>query len=676
MKASLNIRWYYLVFVIFLVGCGINEGSQKLNHLKDQTSPYLIQHASNPIDWYPWGDEALNKAKEEDKLMVISIGYFSCHWCQVMEEETFTDTTVARLMNDSFVSIKVDREERPDIDAIYTAAAEAMIGTSGWPLNVVTTSEGEPLFIGTYFENEDWKAIIERAAYLYEVDPSTISNQAERLSAALKDNKNANNEASPQSLSLQEKIINSFDQEYAGLNSDEKFPNAPLLDALLEYTYYNNSNELDDQIRNNLDRIAYGGIRDHLNGGFFRYSTDKTWKVPHFEKMLYDNAQLVSVYAKASQKYQNKTYLKIAEETVEFLINYMKSDEGGYFTSLNAVSDGEEGKSYTWTYDELKQNSISETTIGLFSISQEGNWEDGKNVLSIDPDQNTAYNEWRDSEDFEILKRLSAMREKPETDSKILTGWNALLISGFLDLYSITNDSRYLSEAADLINFIIEERLQNFDLSRLGLKNRIYLLEDYAFLIDALINFYQVTFNEEYLSLAKDLTAHSLDLFYTNGQFRLSSEDQLSISVKQKSNDLALPSGNALMSKNLLRLGTYYYDDHADWADIAENMLVSTSSEIQGNPVFKGTWLQSLMFLEHEPFEVAILGKDASAKLKWFRSQEFRPDLFYLGGDSEGQIPLLKNKLVSNRTMIYVCQNKACKLPTEDLGIAYQLTLN
>lgn len=677
MRRPIPLILLQLSFVLFVVGCSQKSSNSDLNHLAGQTSPYLMQHASNPIDWYPWGEEALNKAKEEDKLLVISIGYFSCHWCQVMEEETFTDTLVARMMNEDFVSIKVDREERPDVDAIYTAAAEAMIGTSGWPLNVVATPEGKPLFIGTYFENEDWKSIIERAAYLYEVDPKMVRNDADRLSSSLNQRKDNSAENTTTVLEvLDEKILSSLDRVFGGLNSEQKFPNAPLLHALMDQSFYTENAELDKEIIRMLEAMALGGTQDHLQGGFFRYSTDKEWKVPHFEKMLYDNAQLIGVYAKAAQKYKDPFFEEIAKNAADFILNDFRMDDGGFAASFNAVSDNEEGKSYIFTAKQLKQAGISEETLSLFNITENGNWEDGKNVLYTSPDERSRYINWKNSADFAQLREIIKQREQPEIDSKVLTGWNALLVSGLTELYRTSGEEQYLEAALDLMNFLIENRVNGNEVLRTEQVKDVFFLEDYAYLIDALINSYQVSLEESYLSLAKDLSEEAQRLFYADRQFKLSTENQLDLDIAQPNNDLAVPSGNAQMVKNLSALGTYYYDTHSEWLDLADQLLATESQRINEVPVFKGTWLQAKLLRSIQPYEVAILGESAKTKLRQFMSKDFRPDILYLGGNEEGDIPLLKNKLVSNRTMIYVCQNKACKLPTEDLETAYELTLD
>lgn len=678
MTPRIKIVKFIICIVLFIPSCKQTGQTEALNHLADEKSPYLQQHATNPIDWYPWGEEALQKAKSEDKLLAISIGYFSCHWCQVMEEETFTDTLVARVMNKDFVSIKVDREERPDVDAVYTAAAEAMIGNSGWPLNVIATPDGEPLFIGTYFENEEWLSIVERAAYLFDDNPDQLKADAKSLSNQISTETTTDNSEGFDPQYITQQLVNSFDAEMGGLNAEQKFPNAPLLNALLDYGYYYENESLNEQLRLYLNQLMYGGIRDHLNGGFFRYSTDRSWQIPHFEKMLYDNAQLIAVYSKAYRKWGDKKYLEVAESTFEFLSNELRNPNGGFYSSSNAVSENEEGRYYLFTTEEISEMQLSESTKSLFSFSDTGNWENQKNVLFTNSAQKEAYELWKTSDDFESMKAMQGSRDNPEIDQKTLTAWNAMVVTGLLNLYQANQKEDYLEEATSLMQHLIELRFNPADQSLVRQEGMtdVYFLEDYAFMIDALIELYQVTLEEGYLSLSKQLTEKANRLFHTSKGYQLSTEEQLQTSFAVQSNDLAIPSVNAQMAKNLHRLATYYYDMHGDWKNLAGQITQQEMGSINMNPAFKGTWLQNLLIQNHEPYEVAILGQNATELVQSFQSKAYRPDIIFLGGSSEGEIPLLENKLVSGRNMIYVCQNKTCRLPTQDLEVAYQLTLN
>lgn len=667
-----------LLIFIFILSCSKSEVSKSSNHLVDEKSPYLLHHADNPIDWFPWKNEALDKAQIENKLMIISIGYFSCHWCQVMEEETFTDTLVANVMNEYFVSIKVDREERPDIDAVYTAAAEAMIGRSGWPLNVIATPTGEPLFIGTYFENKEWRSIIERAAYLYEDNPEQLKKEAgqyiDRIGQINRAETENDIKFNPDSIT--QKILESIDKQWGGLNSEQKFPNAPLLNSLIDFTYYYPNKSLDKELIHYLDQLIYGGVNDHINGGFFRYSTNRQWQIPHFEKMLYDNAQLISTYSRAFQKFDDPRYLASAEATFKFLKENFRSPNGLYYTSSNATSNNEEGGYYSFTTEELNRLQLSDSTRELFNINDAGNWQTSKSILYSSKNKAELYSAWKQSADYQKLRNALKERVSPDLDVKTLTAWNAMLVTGLLDLYKVTSNSQYLKEARDLLLSLVQSRVKKSQyVTRQERKESVYFLEDYAFLIDALIHMYQITLNENDLKLAKDLTKKSLELFLVDGWFKLSTDLALQSGLNISSSDLSIPSSNAIMAQNLFKLGTYYYDEHDQWKTLSTELTLRELDRVNKNPVFKGSWLQNMAGIEHEPFEVAILGEKAQQLIVAFNQKSYRPDILYMGGNSEGSIPLLENKYIDGRNMIYVCENKTCRLPTPDVEVAYQLTL-
>ena len=430
LKSTLNgkkrgFKAYVILFsilgnILLSVSCNPSGNqTEGLNRLKSERSQYLLQHASNPVDWYPWGDEAFEKAKAEEKLLIISIGYYACHWCQVMEKETFMDTTVARLMNDNFVSIKVDREERPDIDQVYAEASKKMIGTSGWPLNIIATADGTPLFAGTYFENSDWQAIVQRASYLYDDNPEEILAQASQLAETLSQKRAVENQALNLTLSeIEQAWLTQSDTLNGGIKGAQKFPNSPYLSALLDFTYYQPNKTLDRFIIKTLDNMALGGMFDHLGGGFTRYATDSEWKIPHFEKMLYDNAQLMGIYAKAYRKFNDPFYLYIAKETAKSLVNEFKDSKGGYFSSINAVSDEEEGGYYTWTAEEIEDLDQSDEIIKLFNITKEGNWENGQNVLFALEKDKKDYLQSMESGFRESMLRKRRRRETPSERRK------------------------------------------------------------------------------------------------------------------------------------------------------------------------------------------------------------------------------------------------------------------
>lgn len=674
----------YIILLTFLgnillsVSCNPSlESAEGLNRLKSESSQYLLQHASNPVDWYPWGDEAFDKAKAEDKLLIISIGYYACHWCQVMEKETFMDTTVARLMNDNFVSIKVDREERPDIDQVYAEASKKMIGTSGWPLNIIATADGTPLFAGTYFENSDWQAIVQRASYLYDDNPEEILAQANQLAETLNQKRAIDNERLSLTLSeIEQAWLNQSDTTKGGIKGAQKFPNSPYLSALLDFTYYQPSKKLDRFLIKTLDNMALGGMFDHLGGGFTRYSTDSEWKIPHFEKMLYDNAQLMGIYAKAYRKFNDPFYLYIAKETAKSLVTEFKDTNGGYFSSINAVSNEEEGGYYTWMTAEIEGLDQSDEVNRLFNISEDGNWENEQNVLFALGTTKEDYLRLIKGEFKDEMLQKRTKRDAPPKDEKIITGWNALALEGFVELYRATYDESYLQLANELASYLVENHSSSAQsrVSRTADKQQVGFLEDYSMLAGAFIQLYQVGFDEQWLKHAERISAGMMEVFTSEDNVLLSQSTQSdklfmnSIPVL----DTDLPSGNAQAVNNLLMLSEFYYDTRSDWHTTAEAMLAIGQVETRAAPAFAGKWIQALLLNANPPFEVAILGNDAVLA----RNQidlGFRPDVIFLGGKTEGEIPLLAYKLMEGKTMIYVCQNKTCKFPTDDPQMAIEM---
>ena len=690
LKSTLNgkkrgFKAYVILFsilgnILLSVSCNPSGNqTEGLNRLKSERSQYLLQHASNPVDWYPWGDEAFEKAKAEEKLLIISIGYYACHWCQVMEKETFMDTTVARLMNDNFVSIKVDREERPDIDQVYAEASKKMIGTSGWPLNIIATADGTPLFAGTYFENSDWQAIVQRASYLYDDNPEEILAQASQLAETLSQKRAVENQALNLTLSeIEQAWLTQSDTLNGGIKGAQKFPNSPYLSALLDFTYYQPNKTLDRFIIKTLDNMALGGMFDHLGGGFTRYATDNEWKIPHFEKMLYDNAQLMGIYAKAYRKFNDPFYLYIAKETAKSLVNEFKDSKGGYFSSINAVSDEEEGGYYTWTAEEIEDLDQSDEIIKLFNITKEGNWENGQNVLFALEKDKKDYLQSMESGFRESMLRKRRRRETPPKDEKIITGWNALALEGFVELYRATYDKEYLQYANELAEYLVEHHTSEdqASVSRTADPNQEGFLGDYAMVAGSLIKLYQVSFDEQWLKYAERISASMLEVFTSDDNVLLNQSAQSgqlfmnSISVL----DTDLPSGNAQAVNNLLMLSEFYYDTRSDWKSTAEAMLAVGQAETGAAPAFAGTWIQALLLSSNPPFEVVVLGDDAVIARNNM-DLGFRPDVIFLGGASEGEIPLLAYKLVEGRTMIYVCQNKTCKFPTDDTQEDFEMMI-
>lgn len=668
----------------------INE-PEFTNRLIKESSPYLLQHAHNPVNWYPWGKEALQKAREENKLIIISIGYAACHWCHVMEHESFEDKEVARYMNANFICIKVDREERPDIDQVYMNAVQLITGNGGWPLNCITLPDGRPVYGGTYFNKENWLDMLSKVMTFVEQNPEKAKEQAKTLTEGVRSEQLifSDNEKDEFSINNLDEIFASWkrniDYTNGGSFGAPKFPMPIGYQFLLHYHYHTKNDDALKAVATTLNKMADGGIYDQVGGGFARYSTDIHWKVPHFEKMLYDNAQLVSLYSSAYQQSKDSYYKKIVQETIDFVQRELTSDEGAFYSSLDADSEGEEGKYYVWTKSELQRvlGDKADLLIDYYSVTDNGNWENGSNILLKSGDDKKIAEKYNVTE-AELNKRITeaknillAEREKrirPGLDDKILTSWNALMLKAYVDAYRIFDDENYLEAALKNAEFI-NSKIKSKD-------NRLYrnykndkasinaFLDDYAFTIEAFISLYQATFNEKWLSEAKELLDYAVTHFYnkTSGMFYYTSDlDPELIARKMEISDNVIPSSNSAMGKNLFVLGKYFSND--EYIMMSKKMLNNVGQNTIKNGAYFANWNILLAWFVSDPYEIAIVGDDFELKRKEF-DKHYLPNVFLSGGAKEGNLPLLENKLVKGQTTIYVCRNKTCKLPVSDTNEA------
>ncbi|KAA9034572.1 thioredoxin domain-containing protein [Ginsengibacter hankyongi] len=661
------------------------------NALIHETSPYLLQHAHNPVDWYPWGDEALAKAKKENKMLLISVGYAACHWCHVMEHESYEDTVVANIMNKNFVCIKVDREERPDVDQVYMNAAYLINGNGGWPLNALVMPDGKPFFAGTYFPKDKWIQLLKYFSDLYKNQKQKLEEQADHLSKGINDIENVPKNTTSVSFSaitlddMFSTLSQRIDMDKGGTKGSMKFPMPAIWEYLLQYYYFNKNTNALKAVEITLQHMAYGGIYDQVGGGFSRYATDPNWHAPHFEKMLYDNAQLVSLYSHAFQLTKNSLYKRIVYETIAFVKRELTSPEGGFYSSLDADSEGEEGKFYVWSKDEIKEilGSDAEIFSDYFGITSKGNWEPGKNIPDIIEGEKDIEKKYDLSADqlqnkidelkLQVLK-ARGKRIRPQTDDKILTAWNALMTKGLIDAYEAFDEKDFLQMAETNIGFLLKNISTKENALYRNYKNGKAtipaFLDDYSFMISALIDYYQVNFNENYLQKANDLTQYVEQHFYdkTTGMY-FYTDDQHSnlIARKMEVPDNVIPSSNSEMAKNLLLLGLYFENNsyESQSAQLVKNVI----DDIKKNPSYYSNWAQVVALQIKPPYEVAILGNDWQQKLSEFHKQ-YLPNTIYLGGVNEGNLSLLQNKLVSGKTFIYVCENKTCQLPVESVEAA------
>jgi hypothetical protein len=645
--------------------------SNKSNRLIHASSPYLLQHAHNPVDWHEWNQEALDKAVNEDKPILVSIGYSACHWCHVMEKESFEDPDIAALMNAYFICIKVDREERPDVDHIYMDAVHAMGMQGGWPLNVFLTPQQVPFYGGTYFPKSRFARILIDLNKAYQERRAEIETSAADLLHYLNQIAGISESSSLQwSDKLPDEIFkglaDSFDDQFGGLKRAPKFVMPSIWQFLLRYAVINKHDGAIKMVESTLTKIALGGIYDQLAGGFARYSVDERWFAPHFEKMLYDNAQLLTLYAEAYTQTHNELFRLVLIQTAGWLKNEMQHPEGGFYSALDADSEGEEGRFYCWTDVELRDALGPDYALGVeyFSCSQNGNWEHGKNILL---GRNTSE---RPAAIDQISGRLLTQRNKrvrPGTDDKIITSWNAMLIKGLIDAGLAIHDDSLIDSARAIYQFIQKHLTRDGKLLR-SFRNKATttegFLDDYAFMIQACISLYEATFDEAYLKEACRLTEYTLDSFYdaADGYFFYTAEGSAQlISRKKELHDNVIPSSNGLMASMLLRLSCYY--DRNEWRSIAEAMILKQADIMRRSSAYMCGWSMALQELIHGYDEVAITGNHPEKIRKEF-AREFFPFILFAGTDSSSDLPLLKGKSLQAETpVIFVCRNYACQEP-------------
>jgi uncharacterized protein len=668
------------------------------NLLKKESSLYLQQHAENPVNWYPWGTEAWKKAKEENKLVLVSIGYSSCHWCHVMEHETFEDEGTAAIMNKYFICIKVDREERPDIDQVYMTAVQLMTGSGGWPLNCFTLPDGRPIYGGTYFPNVTWKDLLAKLENFYRNDPDKAYEYAEELTKGLSLGDRFELKTDLPEKGLLPKLVGNwsklFDPVYGGPNRAPKFPLPNNYDFLLRYSIHAKDAAIEKHVKLTLKQMAYGGIYDQIGGGFARYSTDTMWKVPHFEKMLYDNAQLISLYSKGYKAFRDPLYKDIVYETLEFLYSEMSDKNGSYYSAFDADSEGVEGKYYVWTEKELTSIALPEIpgkdsfTIlkDYYNLNRKGYWEhDNYILLRHDDDEIIAGKhgiELNDLQEFiaRVKKVLLNERQKriaPGLDKKIVVSWNALLITGLCDAYEAFEDELFLIRAKScaeaLLSNAVSEKGLLLHLPDQKDKLNAGFLEDYAFTITALIRMYECTFDESYLNKALSFANDAIQYFYDekNGFFYFNSTlDEELITRKKELHDNVIPSSNSETAKGLFLLARYF--DETKFEEMASSMVSTLIQQIIAYGSSFSNWATLYMHMTETFKEIVIEGTDAMDMKKQIAGNYF-PGVLFAGGIASSEIPLRKGRFVEGKTLVYVCENKSCQLPVETVKEAIQL---
>jgi uncharacterized protein YyaL (SSP411 family) len=675
-----------------------------MNLLSNETSPYLLQHAANPVHWYPWGELAFAKAKEENKPVLVSIGYSSCHWCHVMEHESFEDQETADLMNKLFINIKVDREEYPDVDHMYMDAVQAMTGSGGWPLNVFITPDKKPFYGGTYFPPQrafnraSWKEVLINVSQYFSQNREEVEKQAFQLTNHLANNSligelNHKNEKQDESLpefnteKITEKLLANADKEEGGFGSAPKFPSTFVIHYLLnEFAHTGNQQALDQALLS-LDKMRMGGIYDQLGGGFSRYSTDKHWIAPHFEKMLYDNALLIDVYSIAYTITHNEEYKNTIDEIVNWLKREMTyiDDIGhmGFYSAQDADSEGVEGKYYTWDYQELKDilQENFEAFATYYNVQESGNWEH-TNILF------TTKKSKENQLDFE-LNHLPAMHQKlmsirdkrikPLTDDKILLGWNALMNKALSSAFIATGNQEYVSLA---------KRNMSFLLSKFKSSNHLYFhtykngepkipafSDDLSYLANALIQLNLVTADTSYLHIAKDIVHYLFDNFLSKGSvlvdFTNHKFQQVQIN-KREIYDGAVPSPNSILADVLMKLGLFF--NEIAWEAHSSQMLTYMHTYVKNHPSSFAIWARLAQQKENGIIDATIVGENAVEMFHTLYNKKYIPNVLYLITDKKDErIKMSIGQLSEGETRIGVCKNMVCHQPVNNLDEAFRL---
>ena len=632
------------------------------NDLLHESSPYLLQHAHNPVNWMPWGDKAWTKAKSEDKLVIVSIGYSACHWCHVMEHESFEDDVVARIMNDHYVSIKVDREEHPDVDQIYMDAVQIITGRGGWPLNAICLPDGRPIYAGTYFPKEQWKQILVYMTDYFHHNRDEVMERAAEITRGIKvlDNipliKDTTFLAADR-VAMFDKIDKSWDYEKGGRRGAPKFPMPVTMQYLLQNYHYTKNDKALKAVTVTLDNMMQGGIYDHVGGGFARYSVDDTWTIPHFEKMLYDNAQLVSLYSAAHQITGN-------ESSKGYIEREMTDESGGFYSALDADSEGVEGKYFVWTYNELKSilGNDFDSFCQYYDVTQEGNFEHGYINLRLQNSLQYPSDQWRAK-----LMEVRNKRIRPGLDDKMLTSWNALMLKGLIDAYNAFGEERFIQMALNNAAFIKKNCIkEDHSINRNYKQDRSTIngfLDDYSFTIEAFIALYQATFDEQWLETAKHLADHAIQHFYSGERgvfFYTSINDDPLIARKTETSDNVIPSSNSSMAKSLLILGHLY--DNGHYLRLSRQMMMNLKENALTHTAFYANWAMLMDSMIDTPSETVIAGDDA-LQLRKEIAKNYLPNTILMGCTSDSKLPLLQGKNKARETWIYVCKDKTCSLP-------------
>jgi len=663
------------------------------NHLIKASSPYLLQHAYNPVDWFEWGEEALQKARDEQKLILVSIGYSACHWCHVMERESFENHEVAEVMNRHFICIKVDREERPDIDQIYMLAVQLMTGSGGWPLNCICLPDQRPIYGGTYFKKDDWINILSHVADLWENEPDKARQYADRLTDGIRNAERIvpNIKSAEYTQEDLKEVIEPwkryFDMSEGGYNRAPKFPLPNNWQFMLRYSHLMKDDATHVSALLTLQKMALGGIYDQVGGGFARYSVDGDWHVPHFEKMLYDNGQLISLYAEAYLYAGMPLFKQVAEESIEWVKREMTSPEGLFYAALDADSEGVEGKFYVWSSEEFEVLAGGDHLLlaEYFNVTEEGNWEEEQTNILLRRHTDEEFAEAKGLAVPELQHKVRLLKEsllehrsgrvRPGLDDKCITAWNAMMIKGLAESANVFGEQTYYDMAVKAATFISDHLItpmgglyRNYKSGKASIPG---FLDDYAFFIEALLSLYAVDFQDKWLNEAKRLTEIVLAdfsdpdspmLFYT------SVTGESLIARKHELMDNVIPASNSVMAQNLQALGLFF--DEPVYLDKAAAMLAAVQPQIKTYGSAYSNWAIQLLNEVFGINEIAIAGNEVKSALEELNGI-YIPNKITIAGTNSA-LPLLKDKQ-SIETKIYICRNKACQLPVLSVEEAIKL---
>lgn len=679
----------FYIILISIVACRSDKSTENklaLNHLKNEKSAYLIQHATNPVDWHPWDEATLQKANEENKLLLISIGYAACHWCHVMEKESFSDDSIAAIMNQHFICIKVDREERPDIDQLYLNACQLIHGTAGWPLNAIAFPDGKPIYAVSYLSKEDWRKMLEKVTKIHQKDSFELIDVADQLKKGIdaldldleKDNEESYDQLNLDSLKKSYESL--LDSVYGGFKGSPKFPLYNNWILLNELQAYNKLNDLHPASELMLDVLLDGGLFDHVGGGISRYSVDEQWQIPHFEKMLYDNAQFISFLSQSLQYKRDENTKKALSKSLDWMVNEMRLTNGLFAASMDADSEGKEGIYYCWNYDTLKyilgENAL--LFMDHYGCSKKGNWIHGQNILrktvgtaELQKKYKTNINEIDQIIEIclEKLYEHRSLRVAPKTDQKIICSWNALTASSLIQAYQALKESKYLNMAEKICQLYYNDFKVDKKLNRtLNNHNIEGFLDDYAFLIQALIDVYEQSYDIKHLIAAQRLMDYCLTHFYNENieLFNYTSRAENNpLLIHYDTEDQVIPSANSCMAINLHRLGNYIQNE--DYISLSNQMLDRMADRMKFFPQSHSNWWRLLLFKKVKSYQVIVCGKNAVKTCKKIANSTDQK-LFCLAVEKKYEgLDCLKNKFLEGQEMIYLCENNVCKRPSDSI---------